>query len=174
MPDRDRPNRSNRGLIIGLVLGGGALVVLLMVGTCVGVFYLGGRATHKQGETEKAIAARLPGGVSYKTTTLAELDEEWKRNPATAAARYESNGVEFSGILLEVASNLSNQIYIEVGAGPNVDDDRDAHVFVLSAEAIAALKRAKVGDRIVVRARSKSTRVEPRPWLVADEIHAAK
>lgn len=42
------PRKSNTGLVVGLVLGGAGLLLVLVVGGCVGFLYLGKKDTTKQ------------------------------------------------------------------------------------------------------------------------------
>lgn len=106
--------------------------------------------------------------VTYAPMTTDRLIDEWQQNPAAAASKYNTNGVQIIGRLHQINSNIHGQTYIEV-RGNGDDWNRSAHVFVLSSRAKNGLTKCTIGSKIVVKARSDGT-TQNRPWLIADEI----
>ncbi|MBN9523118.1 hypothetical protein J0H58_32160 [bacterium] len=106
--------------------------------------------------------------ATYTPVTADQLIDEWKANPAAAAKKYERNGVELTGKLKEIDSNIHGQTYIDV-RGQRDDWDRGTHIFVICAKAKDGLAKCRVGDMVVVKARADGS-TQNRPWLVADEI----
>lgn len=104
---------------------------------------------------------------AYTKMTADELFDEWDRNPAAAADKYRANGVEVTGVLAEVNTNVARQTYVTLRGGRG--DGRTAHVFVLSARARAGLGGCAVGRPVTVRARSDGD-PHPNPWLEADDV----
>lgn len=167
--DDDKPIRKNKKSKLPLLIVGGIVAVLLL--SCVGVGIAGLFALRT---TVKKLDEATT--VTYTTVNLDKLIDEWKTNPSAATDKYRKNGVDFTGTLQEIGSNLNHETYMvvrsdkaETGLGWS---ERIAHVFV-EPHANDGLKRCIVGKKIRVKARS-SGNVETRPWLTADEISPAE
>lgn len=158
--DEDRPRRRRRGNApkkgtppwVWAIVGVGGFLVLVCGG---GVALLAFR-----GMMEKP--------VTYTPMTADQLIDEWKSNPAAAAKKYDRNGVELTGKLKEINSNIHGQTYIDV-RGERDAWDRSTHIFVVNEKAKDGLKKCKVGDMVVVKARAEGS-AHDKPWLVADEM----
>jgi hypothetical protein len=161
--DDDRPRRrlrrdsAKKGVPLW-VWGAIAACLLLPLACCGGFFALG----FKKGLTEKP--------PEYTKMTPDQLIDEWKANPAAAASKYKADGVELTGTLKEINSNLAGQTYIDV-RGSTADDNwkRSTHIFVIETKAKDGLKKCVIGGRITVKARATGE-AQDRPWLRADDI----
>lgn len=158
--EEDRPRRKRRsdepkkglpGWVWALVGAGGLLFLCCGGGFALLVF---------RGVTEKP--------ATYTAVTADQLIDEWKANPAAAAKKYERDGVELTGKLKSIDSNIHGQTYIDV-RGERDDWDRGTHIFVISAKAKDGLAKCKIGDRVVVKSRAEGS-TQNRPWLIADEV----
>ena len=106
--------------------------------------------------------------ATYTAMTADQLIDEWKKNPAAAAEKYKTNGVELTGRLHRIDSNIHRQTFIDV-RGASDDWQRGTHIFVVDRKAKEGLAKCKVGDTVVVKARAEGSS-QDKPWMIADEI----
>jgi hypothetical protein len=145
------------GLLV--VMGGAAAIVVVAI--------VGHKATTEKGDLGH-LAAPTPKAepsASYTPMGVDQLIDEWKENPVAAAKKYRFDGVELTGTLKEIGSNIHHQTWIDVRG----EKDRGTHIFVISAKALDGLAKCKVGSAVVVRARADGSTMNL-PWLVADEV----
>jgi len=168
-----RSQSSNATVIVLIVV---VAVLLVVVVACGGLFFLGWRTADRLEEMAavnaeaEAAKANEDAARTYPKKTADELVAEWSQNPAAAADKYKTNGVELTGILHAMGTNMDGETWIDV-RGPRRDDDSRIKVFVVSARARSGLKSVRVGGRVVVKARPDGS-TDMRPKLVADQIRA--
>ncbi len=126
-----------------------------------------GKPTPDEGASRlKAKSART---ANYRAMTAEEFRTEWDKNPIVAAEKYQTNGVEISGILHEISSAKDKPL-IRVG-GSRRSMDTQTCITVESDETFASLKKCEVGKEITIKARVIGT-MGSAPWLIADELRA--
>jgi hypothetical protein len=94
------------GLLV--VMGGAAAIVVVAI--------VGHKATTEKGDLGH-LAAPTPKpepSASYTPMGVDQLIDEWKENPVAAVNKYRDNGVELTGTLKEIGSNIHHQTWIDV------------------------------------------------------------
>jgi hypothetical protein len=154
-PPLPKRRARRKSALVPILVGAGVLVLLLGSGLALLVYVV-------------RTANQNKGAAVYTKMPLDDLIDEWERNPAAASQKYRREGVEFSGELRRISSNIHGQTYIDV-RGVKGGGDRSTHIFVIAPAANDGLVKCVVGGRIVVRAVGTGD-AHDTPFLIADEI----
>lgn len=154
------PRRTGpKGTTILLAAGGGVLLLACLVAGVIGAF--------------TTLSPSRP--ADYTKKTASDLMDEWERNPAAASEKYDRDGVEVTGYLREIKSNIHGQTYIEVAESPSSKAwDRSILVYVLSRKARDGLLNCRVGQPVAIKAHSAEGMEDKHPRLIAEAIRTVK